>query len=116
MATSPGSAISLRDAMGSLAAPWLPLDLAMVNDAIVRIARLDGEFPWHEHAEDELFLCLDGGFRIEIENAPTIALKAGELFVVPKGTRHRPVAESRAHALLLEKPETKQYGEDNRQE
>ena len=102
--------------MDSLGGPWEPLDLAVVNDAIVRIARLEGEFPWHEHDEDELFLCLDGGFRIELEDAPAISLKAGELFVVPKGTRHRPVADSRAHALLLEKPETKQYGEVGRQE
>jgi quercetin dioxygenase-like cupin family protein len=100
--------------MDSLARPWEPVDLAVVNDAIVRIARLEGEFPWHEHNEDELFLCLEGGFRIEREDAPAVALTAGELFVVPKGTRHRPVADSRAHALLLEKPETKQYGETRR--
>ena len=114
MATSPGRAISLQEAMDSLAGPWLPVELAIVNDAVVRIARLEGEFPWHEHAEDELFLCLIGDFRIEQEDAPTISLKAGELFVVPKGTRHRPVADSRAHALLLEKPETKQYGDESR--
>jgi quercetin dioxygenase-like cupin family protein len=92
------------------------VELAVVNDAIVRIARLEGEFPWHEHDEDEMFLCLDGAFRIELEEAPAVSLTAGELFVVPKGTRHRPVADSRAHALLLEKPETKQYGEDRREE
>jgi mannose-6-phosphate isomerase-like protein (cupin superfamily) len=109
---SAGRAISLHQAIDSLAGPWLPLDLAMVNDAVVRIARLEGEFPWHEHDEDEMFLCLDGAFRIERENAPAIALAAGELFVVPKGTRHRPVADSRAHALLLERPKTKQYGDE----
>jgi quercetin dioxygenase-like cupin family protein len=104
-------AISLQQAIDSLSGPWLHLDLAVVNDTVVRIALLEGEFPWHEHDEDELFLCLDGSFRIEQKDAPTISLKAGELFVVPKGTRHRPVAQSRAHALLLEKPETKQYGD-----
>ena len=115
MADSAGHAISLRDAIDSLPGPWEPVDLAIVNDTIVRIARLEGEFPWHEHDEDEMFLCLDGGFRIEREDAPAVALRAGELFVVPKGTRHRPVADSRAHALLLEKPETKQYGDEIRE-
>ena len=114
MAHNAGRAISLREAIDSLPGPWLPLDLAVVNDAIVRIARLEGEFPWHEHDQDEMFLCLDGGFRIEQESAPPVELTAGELFVVPKSTRHRPVAEKRAHALLLEKPETKQYGEESR--
>jgi quercetin dioxygenase-like cupin family protein len=90
------------------------VDLAVVNEAVVRIARLEGEFPWHTHNEDELFLCIDGTFRIEQEGGSPVSLSAGELFVVPKGTRHRPVAKTRAHALLLEKPETKQYGEEGR--
>jgi len=102
--------ISIAEAIAGLHGPWQPVDLAVANDAIVRIAWLEGEFPWHEHEEDELFLCWDGSFRIDMEGRAPITLNAGELFVVPKGTRHRPVAEKRAHALLLEKPETKQHG------
>jgi mannose-6-phosphate isomerase-like protein (cupin superfamily) len=109
-----GRAISLRQAVDSLPGPWLPADLAVVNDAVLRVARLEGEFPWHTHEEDELFLCWDGSFRIELEGDAAVELEAGSLFVVPRGTRHRPVAERRAHALLLEKPETKQYGEETR--
>ncbi len=103
--------ISIGDEAQRLPGPWQPRDLVNVNDAVVRIARLDGEFPWHEHTEDELFLCWDGSFRIDLEGDATVELNAGDLFVVPRGTQHRPVADGTAHALLLERPETKQYGD-----
>jgi mannose-6-phosphate isomerase-like protein (cupin superfamily) len=102
--------VSIQEAIRRLSGPWQPADLAVANDAIMRVARLEGEFPWHAHEEDELFLCWDGSFRIEVDGREPVTLNAGELFVVPKGILHRPVADVRAHALLLEKPETKQYG------
>jgi quercetin dioxygenase-like cupin family protein len=94
--------------------PWEPRDPGRANDAILRLARLDGEFPWHTHAEDELFLCWDGAFRIEIEGRPAAPLRTGQLFVVPRGARHRPVARTPAVTLLIEKPETLQYGDQTR--
>lgn len=102
--------VSIKEVIRSLPGPWQQRDLVMANDAVVRIALFEGEFPWHDHDEDELFLCWDGSFRIELEEREPVTLSAGELFVVPKGTRHRPVAEQAAHALMLERPETKQYG------
>jgi quercetin dioxygenase-like cupin family protein len=81
-----------------------------VNEAIVRVARLEGEFPWHTHDEDELFICWDGEFTIELEGADAVRLSRGDIFVVPRGTKHRPVANTVAHTLLLERPETKQHG------
>ena len=102
--------ISIPDALASLPGPWQPSDVVRVNDAIVRVVRLEGEFPWHSHDEDELFLCWDGGFVIELEGAEAVRLNRGDVFVVPKGIRHRPVAASTAHAILLERPETEQYG------
>ena len=102
--------ISIDEAVAALAGPWQPRDLAVANDTVVRVARLAGEFPWHQHDEDELFLCWDGSFRIELGDRPPVTLSAGEIFVVPRGTQHRPVATETAHALMIERPDTKQYG------
>jgi quercetin dioxygenase-like cupin family protein len=102
--------ISIQSTVEQLPGPWQPVDLVNVNDAVVRVARLDGEFPWHHHDEDELFLCWDGSLRIELEGGDAVAMAPGDVFVVPRGVEHRPVAERPAHALLLERPETRQYG------
>jgi quercetin dioxygenase-like cupin family protein len=102
--------VSLDKLAESISEPWKRIDVTAVNDAVIRMVRLAGEFPWHHHDEDELFLCWSGTFRIELEYRDPISLSAGDLFVVPRGSRHRPVADKDAVALILERPETKQYG------
>jgi mannose-6-phosphate isomerase-like protein (cupin superfamily) len=102
--------VSIPEAARGLELPFEPRDLVTVNDAIVRIAAIDGEFSWHHHDEDELFLCWEGAFRIETQDGEPVELTAGDIYVVPRGIEHRSVAERRAVALMLERPETLQYG------
>lgn len=102
--------VSIDEVIATLPGPFQPRDLVSANDAVVRIARFHGEFPWHEHDEDELFLCWDGSVRIEVAGREPVTIHRGDLFVVPRHTRHRPVADEPAHCLMLERPETKQYG------
>jgi quercetin dioxygenase-like cupin family protein len=102
--------VSIPEAAAALPGPWQPRDLVRVDEAVVRLTRLEGEFEWHHHGEDELFLCWDGTFRIELDGADPVTLRPGGLFVVPRGVRHRPVADGTAHTLLFERPETEQYG------
>jgi quercetin dioxygenase-like cupin family protein len=102
--------VSLADVIAALPGPYQPEDVAHVNDAVVRVAMLHGEFPWHTHDEDELFLCWDGAFRIELEGGDRVDLTRGDVYVVPAGVEHRPVADDPAHCILLERPETLQYG------
>jgi len=105
-----GDVVDISEVLRRVTDVFKPQDLVTANDAIVRVARLRGEFPWHQHDEDELFLCWEGAFRIDLEGRDPIELRAGQLYVVPRGARHRPVADRDAVTLLLERPETLQYG------
>lgn len=90
---------------------WSPRVIAEVDDAFVKVAKIQGEFVWHQHdEEDELFFILMGKLRIELESGP-VELTEGEMFVVPKGVPHRPVAEDECHVLLIERKSTRHTGD-----
>lgn len=81
---------------------WSPRVIAELNDYQVKLARINGEFIWHDHADtDELFLCLEGSLTIEM-HAGNVQLGPGDLYVVPMGVAHRPVAQGECKVLLLE--------------
>jgi mannose-6-phosphate isomerase-like protein (cupin superfamily) len=82
---------------------WQNLSLCRVNDSVVRLAVIEGDFHWHKHEkEDEFFFVLDGALLVDLEEL-TIELKANQGFTVPKGKKHRTRALSRTSVLLVEK-------------
>jgi mannose-6-phosphate isomerase-like protein (cupin superfamily) len=83
---------------------WYNQTLTQVNDSVVRLGILHGEFHWHKHDdEDEFFLVLDGELLIELEGAETVALKPQQGYTVPKGVMHKTRAEQKTVVLMVEK-------------
>ena len=80
---------------------WSPVDVAKINDWVLRAAAVKGEFHWHKHNDDEFFLICRGEIVIDTE-VGSIKLKKKEGVVIPKGLRHKPRASKRAVVLLLE--------------
>lgn len=94
----------------SLGELWSPRVVAEVDDAYVKVAKVHGSLAWHSHDdEDELFFVLKGRLRIEMESG-TVELGEGDMYVVPKGVRHNPVAESECHLMLIERKSTLHTG------
>lgn len=104
---------NLHKALSGIDAYWSPAILASLNGQDVRIAKLKGEFPWHQHdKEDELFFVIKGHLLIDLEGK-TLELNEGELVVIPKGTQHRPRALEEVHILLFEPSSTLNTGNTN---
>ena len=91
---------------------WSPKVLAEMNDYEFKIARIKGEFIWHNHIEtDEVFIVIEGSMKILLRGK-TIQLSKGDLYVVPKGTDHKPVAEKECKLMLVELKGTKNTGSE----
>ena len=94
--------INLVEKLGLIREHWSPKIVAELNGQEVKLVKLRGAFEWHHHDhEDELFLVVRGTLRMEMRDR-TVILEEGELFVVPRGVEHRPVADGEAHVLLFE--------------
>ena len=95
----------------SLAEHWSPKVIAELDDHYVKVAKLKGSLCWHAHDdEDELFYVLDGSLTLEMRDR-TVTLNAGEMFVVPKGVEHNPVAEDECLVMLFERKTTLHTGD-----
>ena len=96
------TAINLNQKLGKFSEQWSPRIIAQMNDYHFKLARIQGNFVWHSHADtDETFIVLEGEMRIDFRDG-TVNLKTGEMFVVPKGSEHKPFAEKECKIMLIE--------------
>jgi len=103
---------NLLSTFDDVSAFWSPRVVGRVNDQLLKVAKLKGEFVWHAHAdEDELFLVVKGVLRIQFEDH-VAELNQGDFITVPKGVRHNPVADDECWVLLMETVSTKHTGDE----
>lgn len=95
--------VNLQDRMNQIDRPWSPVDIARVNDQVVRMALLEGTYHWHKHTnEDELFYVLKGEIVIQVKGQADVRLRDGEMTVIPKGVEHRPTSGGPSYILMFE--------------
>ena len=98
----PYAAINFADKFARVETQWQQRVIAEMNDYQFKIARLEGDFIWHDHPEtDETFIVVEGELRIDFRDG-SVMVRAGEMFVVPKGREHKPFAEKEVKLLLIE--------------
>jgi len=106
------SAINLRDKLAQFADQWAPKVVAEMNDYQFKLVKIQGEFVWHSHAHtDEVFIVLEGEMAIEFRSN-RVELKAGEMFVIPKGVEHKPFASAECKIMLVEPRGVTNTGDD----
>jgi mannose-6-phosphate isomerase-like protein (cupin superfamily) len=89
---------------------WHPHIVGALNDMHVKVVKLEGEFVWHHHdEEDELFLVVAGVLRMQFRDRE-VQVRAGQFVIVPRGVEHRPVADETAHVVLIEPASTRNTG------
>ena len=103
--------INIEHKLAKFSEQWSPKIIAQMNDYHFKIAKLQGEFIWHDHPEtDEVFLVLKGQLEIQLRDG-RVVLQEGEMFVVPKGVEHKPIAEQECHIMLVEPAGTLNTGD-----
>ena len=103
--------INFSDKLSKFSEHWSPKIIAQMNDYHFKVVKVQGEFVWHDHPQtDEVFIVLKGQLEIQLREGPVL-LNEGEMFVVPKGVEHKPVAEQECHILLVEPAGTVNTGD-----
>jgi mannose-6-phosphate isomerase-like protein (cupin superfamily) len=94
--------VNLQDKLSKFSEHWSPKIIVQMNDYHFKLAKVQGEFIWHDHPEtDEVFLVIKGQLKIHLRDS-IVTLNEGEMYVVPKGVEHKPVAEQECHIMLIE--------------
>lgn len=105
-------AINLIQKFGLFNEQWSPRIIAETNGQLVKLAKIEGEFVWHSHAdEDELFYIVKGSLLLRFRDRD-VHLKEGDLYVVPKAEEHLPIADGECWVLLIEPKGTKHTGDE----
>jgi mannose-6-phosphate isomerase-like protein (cupin superfamily) len=94
--------VNFADKLAQIHEHWKPRVMAEMNDYQFKIVKILGDFVWHDHPDtDETFIVLDGVLRIDMRDGHVI-VRAGEMFVVPRGVEHKPYAEHEVRMMLIE--------------
>jgi len=97
------SKVNFREKLSKFSEQWTPKVIAEMNDYQFKLVKIEGEFVWHEHPDtDEAFIVIEGSMRIDFDDGSSVELGEGEMYVVPRGVRHRPCAESECRVMLVE--------------
>lgn len=102
--------VNLKEKLATFSEQWSPKVVGELNGQHVRLAKIQGEFVWHQHEdEDELFLIVSGHLELHLRDR-VVELEEGEFFIVPRGVEHKPVAAEEVHVLLFEPAATVNTG------
>jgi mannose-6-phosphate isomerase-like protein (cupin superfamily) len=104
--------INLEEQANAIQQPWSPVDVARVNDQVLRLAMIQDEYHWHRHTnEDELFYVLKGCIIIRVKGHPDVVLNEGEMAVIPRGVEHCPTSAGVSYILMFEPFELQSRGD-----
>jgi len=103
MSLPPVRRVRLSEKFSLFTEHWSPKIVGQVQDMHVKLAKLQGEFEWHAHEdEDELFLVVQGTMVLKVRGQEDVVMESGDFAVVPRGVEHRPVADQEVHLMMIE--------------